>query len=181
MSRRRTSVPSWPPPSFVLVPAACSGTSGGDLPPANAGSTLSVTSPDLTDGDHDPGRVHVRRRGPGAGRHVVRRIGAGSIVVVMTDTDADGFVHWLVYNLGGESGTVGGASADGVEGHNDFGTNGYRGPCPPAGDDPHHYVITVYQFAPVPSPFAPGEDAGQVIGAIDGPAGTLTATYARSR
>jgi Raf kinase inhibitor-like YbhB/YbcL family protein len=164
----------------ILVPAAaCSGTSGGDLPPANAGSTLSVTSPDLTDGGTIPAEFTCdgADRGP-----VVMWSGAsgpGSIVVLMTDTDADGFVHWLVYNLGGESGTAGGASADGVEGHNDFGTNGYRGPCPPAGDDPHHYVITVYQFAPVPSPFAPGEDAGQVIGASPVATGTLTATYAR--
>ena len=162
---------------FLLT--ACSGTSGGDLPPPNAGSTLTVTSPDLTGG-----AIPVEFTCDGDDRTPVvmwsGASGPGSIVVVMTDADAGGFVHWLVYNLGGESGTAGGSSASGEEGHNDFGTNGYRGPCPPAGDDPHHYVITVYQFAPAPSPFAPGENAGQVIGPDPVAAGTLTGTYARA-
>ncbi|QLJ06521.1 YbhB/YbcL family Raf kinase inhibitor-like protein [Streptomyces sp. NEAU-sy36] len=30
------------------------------------------------------------------------------------------------------------------EGRNGFGTDGYRGPCPPRGDRPHRYLLTVY-------------------------------------
>jgi hypothetical protein len=28
--------------------------------------------------------------------------------------------------------------------HNDYGLAGYGGPCPPKGDKPHHYHITVF-------------------------------------
>ncbi|HMD58843.1 MAG TPA: YbhB/YbcL family Raf kinase inhibitor-like protein, partial [Steroidobacteraceae bacterium] len=31
-----------------------------------------------------------------------------------------------------------------MQGPTDFGTPGYGGPCPPAGDKPHHYQFTVY-------------------------------------
>ena len=30
------------------------------------------------------------------------------------------------------------------QGRTDFGPPGYGGPCPPAGDPPHHYLFTVY-------------------------------------
>ena len=30
------------------------------------------------------------------------------------------------------------------QGENDFGDVGYRGPCPPEGDDPHEYRFTLY-------------------------------------
>ena len=163
-----------------LVLAACSGTTGGDLPPTGGAGTITVTSPDFADGESIPAEFTC----DGADTPpVIEWSGAtepGSIVVLMTDPDAGGFVHWLLYNLGGESGSVGGTSDAGVAGHNDFGTNGYRGPCPPGGDSPHHYVITVYQFEPAPSPFAPGEEAGQVLGGSAVAAGTLTGTYARA-
>jgi Raf kinase inhibitor-like YbhB/YbcL family protein len=34
--------------------------------------------------------------------------------------------------------------AGAVQGNTDFGSAGYGGPCPPVGDKPHHYHITVY-------------------------------------
>ena len=50
----------------------------------------------------------------------------------MTDPDAPGgtFVHWTRW--------------DGNEGENSFGKDGYAGPCPPKGNQPHHYVVTAY-------------------------------------
>ncbi|HEY3018276.1 MAG TPA: YbhB/YbcL family Raf kinase inhibitor-like protein, partial [Gaiellaceae bacterium] len=30
------------------------------------------------------------------------------------------------------------------EGRNDFGTSGYRGPCPPPGHGPHRYHFSLY-------------------------------------
>ena len=59
--------------------------------------------------------------------------GAREEAIVMTDPDAPGgtFVHWTHW----------GRSTDG---RNSFGKTGYSGPCPPKGDKPHHYVITLY-------------------------------------
>src|SRR6185437_1285512 len=34
--------------------------------------------------------------------------------------------------------------AGAVQGNTDFGAPGYGGPCPPAGDKPHHYIFTLY-------------------------------------
>ena len=31
-----------------------------------------------------------------------------------------------------------------VQSRTDFGTTGYGGPCPPKGDKPHHYQITIF-------------------------------------
>ena len=47
------------------------------------------------------------------------------------DAPGGGFVHWKVDSLP--------ASATSVP----AGTEGWRGPCPPKGADPHHYVFTV--------------------------------------
>jgi phosphatidylethanolamine-binding protein (PEBP) family uncharacterized protein len=51
----------------------------------------------------------------------------------------------------------------GNAGTNSFGTTGYRGPCPPRGSPPHHYVITLTALA-----------TDQTVGI-----GTLTGTYSR--
>jgi phosphatidylethanolamine-binding protein (PEBP) family uncharacterized protein len=164
----------------LLAAAGCTSTTGGDLPPTDGARTLTVTSPDFADGAPIPAEFTC----DGADHPpVVEWSGAsdsGSIVVLLTDPDANGVVHGLLYTLGGESGSVGGSADAGVGGHNDFGTNGYRGPCPPGGDSPHHYVITVYEFEAAPSPFAPGEEASQVLGASAVAAGTLTGTYGRA-
>ncbi|MEU6467022.1 YbhB/YbcL family Raf kinase inhibitor-like protein [Streptomyces sp. NPDC046976] len=42
-----------------------------------------------------------------------------------------------------------------VEGRNSFGRTGYSGPCPPRGDRPHRYVLTVYATDRRP-PLSPG-------------------------
>jgi Raf kinase inhibitor-like YbhB/YbcL family protein len=86
--------------------------------------------------------------------------GTQSFVVTLFDADAptgSGFWHWTVFNIpasarslpqgaGGGSGSSGtsGLPAGAVQGYTDFGASGYGGPCPPAGDAPHHYTFTVY-------------------------------------
>jgi Raf kinase inhibitor-like YbhB/YbcL family protein len=73
--------------------------------------------------------------------------GAQSIALTVIDPDAPGkpFVHWLVFNLPVSTELPdGGPPPEGsLQGRNDFGSNGYRGPCPPPGA-PHHYHIRVY-------------------------------------
>jgi Raf kinase inhibitor-like YbhB/YbcL family protein len=82
--------------------------------------------------------------------------GTRSFAVSMYDPDAptgSGWWHWMVFNI--PSGTTSLPKGAGdvkkqltpkgaIQSRNDFGTDGYGGPCPPAGDKPHHYQITVF-------------------------------------
>src|SRR6266581_9614374 len=82
--------------------------------------------------------------------------GAKSFAVTMYDPDAptgSGWWHWVVFNIPpGTTSLPKGAgdpgknllAAGATQGNTDFGAAGYGGPCPPPGDKPHHYHITVY-------------------------------------
>jgi Raf kinase inhibitor-like YbhB/YbcL family protein len=72
--------------------------------------------------------------------------GTRSLALLVDDRDAPvgTFTHWLAWGL--DPGTEG-LAEDGaapVEGRNDFGSNGYRGPCPPPGHGPHRYCFRLY-------------------------------------
>jgi Raf kinase inhibitor-like YbhB/YbcL family protein len=76
--------------------------------------------------------------------------GTAALVLVVDDPDANGFVHWIAYDLtGSDSGALPlgvSASPDAPpQGTNDFGSVGWRGPCPPSGD--HHYRFTLTALA----------------------------------
>jgi len=92
---------------------------------------------------------------------------ATELRLIMHDPDAPGgnFIHWQMSGLSPRSEGLGAgqAPAIGNAGTNSFGTTGYRGPCPPRGGKPHHYVITLTALA-----------GDQTVGI-----GTLTATYSR--
>jgi Raf kinase inhibitor-like YbhB/YbcL family protein len=107
------------------------------------------------------------------------------VVVVMRDPDAPGgdFIHWAIAHVspgaGGTVTLVAGRDPPGaVLGRNSFGSLGYRGPCPPAGDPSHHYKITLSALG---KPSRVG--AGFPTGALDKlhvlATGTLTGTYSR--
>jgi Raf kinase inhibitor-like YbhB/YbcL family protein len=67
----------------------------------------------------------------------------GSLALRCLDPDApDGtFTHWLLWDLDPSTGGIGeGRVPPGArEGTNSFGKVGFGGPCPPEGDDAHHY------------------------------------------
>lgn len=79
-----------------------------------------------------------------------------SFAITMYDKDAptgSGWWHWLVYdipanvsniteNAGSINSTI--LPQDAIQALNDFGFRGYGGPCPPKGDKPHQYVITIH-------------------------------------
>ena len=78
--------------------------------------------------------------------------GTKSFALTLYDPDAptgSGFWHWVVMNIPASttslaSGVSRTPKMPGVEMRTDFGTTGYGGPCPPAGDKPHRYIFTVF-------------------------------------
>jgi Raf kinase inhibitor-like YbhB/YbcL family protein len=80
--------------------------------------------------------------------------GTKSFAVTAYDPDAptgSGWWHWVMYNIpAGTTGLPAGAGngknapRGSAQGQTDFGTKSYGGPCPPAGDRPHHYQFTVF-------------------------------------
>jgi Raf kinase inhibitor-like YbhB/YbcL family protein len=109
--------------------------------------------------------------------------GTAELVLVMRDADAPGgnFLHWAVAGLDPHLTLLGGTAAlpqGAVAGRNDFGGIGYKGPCPPRGDKPHRYTLTLYAL-----PRRSRADAGftlvadTVASALG--AGNLSGTYGR--
>ncbi|HET6405656.1 MAG TPA: YbhB/YbcL family Raf kinase inhibitor-like protein [Candidatus Thermoplasmatota archaeon] len=73
---------------------------------------------------------------------------AQALAIVMDDPDAPGgtFTHWTLWNLPARLEKLDAGERvvpmGGVEGANDFGSTGYRGPKPPSGT--HRYVFRVF-------------------------------------
>jgi len=69
-----------------------------------------------------------------------------SLALVVEDPDAPTkvFTHWLVFDIPPSTQYIPEHQVprSGTEGVNDFGTRGYRGPCPPSGT--HHYVFKLF-------------------------------------
>lgn len=91
-----------------------------------------------------------------------------SFAVVMLDSDASDFVHWIQWNLPGASTSLVEAVAGpnvGVKGQNGFSASGYGGPCPPSGN--HRYVFTLYALDTTLS-LAAGSNRSALDGAMAG-------------
>jgi Raf kinase inhibitor-like YbhB/YbcL family protein len=171
----------------ALVIAGCGG--GGDTvkgPPPSAPEKIRLTSPVLHAGSPIPKRFTcdgdetsppLRWSGTPAR--------AKELALLLEDPDAPGgtFVHWVVLRLRPALRVIpeGRVPPSAIEAKQSFGDKGYGGLCPPKGDEPHHYVFTLYALDR-----QLGLDAGagpdKVRSAIRGAAfaeGTLRATYAR--
>ena len=123
---------------------------------------LSLKSAEISDGtgasstmEYNAGACHGENRSPElswSGEPDTTQ----SFVVSMFDPDAPypgGWLHWMVLNIPADthvlrSGAGGDNAASLPEGvvqlKNSYGTQGYGGPCPPRGDKPHRYEITLY-------------------------------------
>lgn len=96
-------------------------------------------------------RFRLQRRQPFAAAFVARRAGESAQLRRDHFRSGRGWYHWAVADIpAGVTHLPGNASASGalrklgaVEARNDWGTDGYGGPCPPPGK-PHRYVVTVY-------------------------------------
>jgi len=154
-----------------LVPAGCGG-GGGSTGSASTNASAARSSIQLTSSAFTAGGA-IPRAYTCDGRDIslpVRWSGVPSsareLILVMRDPDAPGgnFIHWRLTGMPASTRVLAtGQTPPGTKvGRNDFGTLGYRGPCPPAGPA-HHYVITVTAYE----------------GAAPIGSGTLTGTYAR--
>jgi len=130
-------------------------------PAAAQGGRFTVTSPDLKPGGTFPTRFVGNIMGcPGQNvSPALQWSGAPaatkSFAVTMYDPDAptgSGFWHWVVYNIPASTTSLRGGAGDpkaaalpagAVQGNTDVAAPGYIGPCPPAGDKAHRYIITV--------------------------------------
>jgi phosphatidylethanolamine-binding protein (PEBP) family uncharacterized protein len=150
----------------VFLVTGC-GDKGLDEPLPKAGGGVKVTLP-WADGAKIPRRYTC----DGGDRVPAVRVSKGSgerLAVVMTDPDAPGgtFVHWTRWGS--------------TEGENSFGRKGYGGPCPPEGDEPHHYVVTAYVLR-APLGLGAGAKPDDVVKAIRDKAvesGSSTGLYGR--
>lgn len=118
------------------------------------GGTITVTSATFTDGAMLPracayGGCGGDNRSPQLSWSGAPA-GTKSFAVTCFDPDAptgSGYWHWLTFDIPADTTALeaGAPSAAGsTTGRNDYGENGYGGPCPPPGDGPHRYVFTVY-------------------------------------
>ena len=69
-----------------------------------------------------------------------------SLALIVDDPDAPAgtWVHWVVWNIGAGTKEIpeGSVPQEAIQGKNDFGKQGYGGPCPPSGT--HRYNFKLY-------------------------------------
>jgi hypothetical protein len=112
-----------------------------------------------------------------------------SFAIVMFDVDGQrglGVVHWVAYaiapgttSLAEGMGNKGGALVSGTVMP---GIVTYRGACPPAGDSPHHYILSVFALDLDPNAYAGGMTRDELLAAIKGhilAESSVIAIYAR--
>jgi Raf kinase inhibitor-like YbhB/YbcL family protein len=162
------------------------------LPDMQAASYFTLTSTSITDGARIPIRFAAddqkRPCRPGSteicpcpGQNVSPQLawtnapeGTKSFAILMFDVDGQsgaGVSHWVAYNIAPTVHAL--AEGDGTAGRNFTGGSGtrsnanYLGPCPPRGDGPHHYLITVMALDLEPK-LAPGLTREAFLAAVKG-------------
>ena len=113
-----------------------------------------------------------------------------ALTVFDPDAPGTGWWHWVVYDIPASAtelpqgaGDPGGKlPAGAVQVRTDFGTSGYGGPCPPAGNKPHRYIFTVYALKVAKLDVPAGSSAarvGSIINANKLASASFTALYGR--
>jgi Raf kinase inhibitor-like YbhB/YbcL family protein len=165
--------------SWLWGPALC-GVLLAAAGPTTA-SAFTVSAPDFADGSTIP-MVHVFNEDGCTGGNKSPAVswsgapaGTQSFAITMYDSNAptgSGWWHWTVFNipptvhsLKAGAGDVGSTSlpAGAVQGRTDFGFSHYGGPCPPVGDPPHHYEITVFAVKAAKLPLN-AQSSGALVG-----------------
>lgn len=128
-------------------------TSTTTLPPSTTTTSTArafdVSSPAFADGDEIPREFTCDGADVSPRLHIVGIPStAESLVVIVEDPEAalGTWYHWVELDIVPESGTLDiprGAAAIGTQGANSWNLTGYRGPCPPEGEE-HPYLFKVF-------------------------------------
>lgn len=76
-------------------------------------------------------------------QEVPKTVKSYALIVEDPDAPRGTFDHWIAWNIAGDAVGLAEGSPAPQEGLNHFGSNGYRGPCPPPGN-PHRYFFRVF-------------------------------------
>jgi Raf kinase inhibitor-like YbhB/YbcL family protein len=143
---------------FVLAALGLSLTGAGA---ANA-QTMTLTSADIKEGATIANEQVFKGFGCNGGNVSPALNWSGapsttkSFAITIYDPDAPtggGWWHWVAFNIPAGTTSLPKGAGDvkknlmpqgATQSRNSFGSDGYGGPCPPPGDKPHHYQITVF-------------------------------------
>ncbi|HYV59807.1 MAG TPA: YbhB/YbcL family Raf kinase inhibitor-like protein [Acidimicrobiia bacterium] len=146
---------------------------------------MDLTSPGFEEGDRIP-REHTCDSADAPPELHWSGVPSGVVELALTcvDHDAPGgaFVHWVAWGIDPASGRLGADDASRLgQGRNGFGTDGYRGPCPPPGHGPHRYEFTLYAVdrSIDPGPGSTIESLHSVVAGHTRAMATLTGVYER--
>src|SRR3954447_9253874 len=147
--------------------------------------TMTLTSPEITEGGTIANEQVFKGFGC-TGDNISPALswsgapsGTKSFAITIYDPDAptgSGWWHWVVFNIPPETSalpknasdvTKGLMSNGSIQGRTDFGASGYGGPCPPPGDKPHHYQITVFAVDVETLPDATNDSASAALVGFD--------------
>jgi Raf kinase inhibitor-like YbhB/YbcL family protein len=152
---------------------------------------LVITSTSYPEGAEIPTRYGADVCGGGGVSPQVRWTGlpAGTQSVVVLLIDADGangltVTHWLAYNISPSRMQLGEGEAQregpGVTlGKNVSGDLAYRGMCPPVGDTPHHYYLSVIATDLKPGALPSGMTRDELMTSLKGHALLAQSYFAR--
>jgi Raf kinase inhibitor-like YbhB/YbcL family protein len=146
-------------------------------------ASMSVSSTSFADGKSIPKTVIGAEPACGSGLAQSPQIswsnlpaGTRSVAVMLFDPDGAkglGVAHWVAYNIDPARGHIAQgeatASIEGVTvGKNTTGAPAYKGLCPPAGDNPHHYVLTVIATDLAPGSLKEGLGRDELVSELKG-------------
>jgi len=102
-----------------------------------------------------------------------------SFALTIYDPDAptgSGWWHWVVFNIPPGTTSLPKNAGDvnkklmpkgAIQSRTDFGADGYGGPCPPPGDKPHRYQITIFSVDVAKLPDAKNDSASAALVGFD--------------
>lgn len=104
--------------------------------------------------------------------------GTQSFAVTVFDPDAptgSGWWHWTVFDIPASVHSLSAGAGDpgsttlpvgAVQGRTDFGFSHYGGPCPPVGERPHRYIVTVFAEKVAKLPDLNTNSSGALVGFV---------------